>query len=162
MRQFLFPRQPLPRRTLLICHAAIQIGLLVAGGLRLAPRTPWLTGESWPAAWPDLALGGGILLLAMVGVRLLAELWLLPHHLAPARPGFAPGAVVTRSTERRPAVHDEARAWVDGGRPQASGDEVIGPARVARPAPRRPAGGEPTLDLAGGASEPAPANEPRL
>nr|WP_223287628.1 hypothetical protein [Halomonas elongata] len=49
MRQFLFPRHPLPRRTLLFCHAIIQLGLLVAGGLWLAPRTP---GSPTPPGWP--------------------------------------------------------------------------------------------------------------
>ncbi|MBB3141404.1 hypothetical protein [Halomonas organivorans] len=161
MRHFLFPRQPLPRSTLLFCHATIQLGLLAAGGLWLAPRTPWLADTDWATAWPELALGGGVMLLAMVATRLLAELWLLPHYLAAQRPGFAPGAVVTRSVERRPAVHDQERAWTAGGREVDGEDAVLSPARVARQAPRRRQD-EPSLDLAGGHAEPAPANEPRL
>ncbi|MDR5866931.1 hypothetical protein [Halomonas koreensis] len=161
MRSFLLPRHPLPRRTLLVCHAVIQLGLLGGGASWLAPRTPWLSDTGWSNAWPALALGAGLTLLAMVGARLLAELWLLPHHLAAQRTGFAAGAVVTRSVERRPAVHDRQRARVAGGREVDAEDAVIGPARVAPQAPPRRQD-EPSLDLAGGHSEPAPANEPRL
>ncbi|MDR5861049.1 hypothetical protein FZZ93_12635 [Halomonas eurihalina] len=163
MRQFLFPRQPLPRRTLLFCHAVIQLGLLVAGGLWLAPRTPWLADTTWLAAWPHLALGGGVLLLAMVGVRLIAELWLLPYHLAGLRSGFAPGDVVTRSFDRRPAVHDNERAWTSAARSVSMDDEVIGSARVAQPGSRqRHAGNEPTLNPSDGEAEPDSRHEPRL
>ncbi|MBW5800412.1 hypothetical protein [Halomonas elongata] len=163
MRQFLFPRHPLPRRTLLFCHAIIQLGLLVAGGLWLAPRTPWLADTTWLAAWPRLALGGGVLLLAMVGVRLIAELWLLPYHLAGLRPGFAPGDVVTRSFDRRPAVHDSERAWTSSARSVSMDDEVIGSARVSQPASRqRHAGNEPTLNPGDGEAEPDSRHEPRL
>ncbi|CBV40974.1 hypothetical protein [Halomonas elongata] len=163
MRQFLFPRHPLPRRTLLFCHAIIQLGLLVAGGLWLAPRTPWLADTTWLAAWPRLALGGGVLLLAMVGVRLIAELWLLPYHLAGLRPGFAPGDVVTRSFDRRPAVHDSERAWTSSARSVSMDDEVIGSARVSQPASRqRHAGNEPTLNPGDGEAEPYSRHEPRL
>ncbi|SHK89064.1 hypothetical protein [Halomonas caseinilytica] len=163
MRQFFFPRRPLPRRTLLFCHAIIQLGLLVAGGLWLAPRTPWLADTTWLAAWPPLALGAGMLLLAMIGVRLLAELWLLPYHLAGLRNGFAPGDVVTRSFDRRPAVHDAERAWTSSARPVSMDDEVIGSARVARPASTwRQGGDEPTLTPGDGEAEPASRHEPRL
>ncbi|MFM9270411.1 hypothetical protein ACJ7V3_09120 [Halomonas elongata] len=163
MRQFLFPRHPLPRRTLLFCHAIIQFGLLVAGGLWLAPRTPWLADTTWLAAWPRLALGGGVLLLAMVGVRLIAELWLLPYHLAGLRSGFAPGDVVTRSFDRRPAVHDSERAWTSSARSVSMDDEVIGSARVSQPASRqRHAGNEPTLNPGDGEAEPDSRHEPRL
>ncbi|WP_136247144.1 hypothetical protein [Halomonas borealis] len=161
MRHFLFPRHPLPRRTLLFCHAVLQLGLLIAGGLWLAPRTPWLADVGWAAAWPALALGGGTLLLAMVGVRLLAELWLLPHHLATQRTGFSSGAMVTRSVERRPAIHDPQRSQADGGREVDAEDTVLSPARVARQTPRQ-RGDEPSLDLAEGQPEPAPRHEPRL
>ncbi|PSJ22560.1 hypothetical protein CVH10_05580 [Halomonas sp. ND22Bw] len=162
MRHFLFPRHPLPRRTLLFCHAVLQLGLLAAGGLWLAPHTPWLAETDWLSAWPELALGGGATLLAMVALRLLAELWLLPHHLAAQRTGFSAGAVVTRSIERRPAVHDRDQARVAGGREVDAEDAVLSPARVTRQAPPPRRHDEPSLDLAGGHAEPAPANEPRL
>ncbi|WP_253447596.1 hypothetical protein [Halomonas sp. Y3] len=95
MRQFLFPRRPLSRGTLLFCHLLLQLGLVAGAALWLAPRTPWLAPLSWAEAWPPLALGGGLWLLAAVALRLLAELWLLPHHLANAA---GAGPVITRST----------------------------------------------------------------
>lgn len=160
MRHFLFPRHPLPRRTLLFCHAVLQLGVLATGGLWLAPRTPWLAEVDWLSAWPELALGGGATLLAMVVLRLLAELWLLPHHLAAQRAGFSAGAVVTRSVAHRPAIHDRERARVAGGREVDAEDAVLGPARTARRAPRR-RHDEPSLGPAA-APEPVPANEPHL
>ncbi|OBX35184.1 hypothetical protein A8U91_04255 [Halomonas elongata] len=124
---------------------------------------PWLADTTWLAAWPRLALGGGVLLLAMVGVRLIAELWLLPYHLAGLRPGFAPGDVVTRSFDRRPAVHDSERAWTSSARSVSMDDEVIGSARVSQPASRqRHAGNEPTLNPGDGEAEPDSHHEPRL
>lgn len=166
MRQLLFPRRPLARATLLTCHLLLQLGLLAGATLWLAPRTPWLAPVDLASAWPALALGGGSWLLAAVGLRLLAELWLLPHHLAGQRPGFAPGAVVTRSFERRPAVHAEEAAWTSEARPLETGDGILGNARVTRPAERlrpRGASNEPTLDLAAGSQpEMASTREPRL
>ncbi|RTR05589.1 hypothetical protein [Halomonas nitroreducens] len=163
MRSFLFPRHPLPRRTLLFCHAVLQVGLLAAGGLWLASQSPWLADTDWLTAAPRLALGGSALLLAMIGLRLLAELWLLPYHLADQRTGFAPAAVVTRSFERRPAVHAAEQVWTSAAQPMEAEDTVLGSARVTRAAPRRPrAQDEPTLDLAGGQAEPVPEREPRL
>lgn len=164
MRQFLFPRRPLPRRTLLFCHLVIQLGLAIAGGGWLASRTPWLSSQSWTSAWPELVLGGSLMLLAMVGARLLAELWLLPHHLAEQRPGFAPSAVMTRSFDRRPAVHDEGNAWTSAARSVDAEDTVLGSARVSQPAPsRRRSVDEPTLDFAtSGIPEPLSRQEPRL
>ncbi|TDR51871.1 hypothetical protein DFP85_11556 [Halomonas ventosae] len=166
MRQFLFPRRPLARTTLLTCHLLLQLGLLAGAALWLAPRTPWLAPVDWASAWPALALAGGGWLLAAVALRLLAELWLLPHHLAAQRPGFAPGAVVTRSWERRPAVHDREAAWTSAASSVAPEEEsVLGNARVLRPAERhRPerSASEPTLDLAtGGQAEPDASAEPR-
>lgn len=140
MRNFFLMRRPLPRRTLVFCHGVIQLGLLLVGGAWLARHTPWLAPVSWMEAWPTLALGGGLLLLTLVGVRLLAELLMLPHHLAGLRQGFAPSAVVTRSFERRPAVHDADGAWVNEARPAPEpailDEEAVGNARVIRP--RRP------------------------
>ncbi|MDR5903764.1 hypothetical protein [Franzmannia qiaohouensis] len=161
MRQFLFPRAPLARATLLSCHLLLQIGLVASAMLWLAPRTPWLSGAGWAEAWPTLALGSGALLLAMVALRLLAELWLLPYHLGQMRGGFAPSAVVTRSFERRPAVHDSQEAWTSQAREMHLEEGAVGTARVARP--RRRGVDEPTLDLAAGAApEAASRQEPHL
>ncbi|MGM0694446.1 MAG: hypothetical protein ACQEUN_13710 [Pseudomonadota bacterium] len=167
MRQFLFPRRPLARTTLLICHLLLQLGLLAGTALWLAPRTPWLAPTDWATAWPALALAGGAWLLAAMALRLLAELWLLPHHLGAQRPGFAPGAVVTRSWERRPAVHDREAAWTSAASSVEPDDEsVLGSPRVLRPAerycPARSAS-EPTLDLAADdQAAPDTSREPRL
>lgn len=152
MRKFLFPRRPLARSTLVACHLLLQLGLLAAALLWLAPRTPWLAPLGWSQAWPALALGTGIWLLAAIGLRMLAELWLLPHHLAALRPGFTPGSVVTRSFERRPAVYSEAATWTSESRPLEEEYDAVGKARVTRPAQRlrpRGASNEPTLDLSG-------------
>lgn len=162
MRQFLFPRRPLARRTLLGCHLVIQLGLVTAGTIWLLPHTPWMNGTGWTAAWPTLAQGGGLLLLAMLGVRLLAELWLLPHHLAALRAGFSPNAIVTRSFERRPAIHDEDKAWTSAARSMDNDDAVIGSARPAATSSRKQRG-EPTLDFAAGQDvPPSTRNEPHL
>lgn len=166
MRQFLFPRAPLSRTTLLFCHAILQLGLLLGAIAWLAPHLPALSGSSWAEAWPTLALGSGVTLLAMVAVRLLVELWLLPHYLGSLRGGFAPSAVVTRSYERRPAVHDSQEAWTSQAREVHVEDGVVGSARVTQ---RRRSNSEPTLDLAPGngsessSSRPAASRqEPRL
>lgn len=47
MRQFLLPRAPLARRTLLCCHLLAQLGVLAAGLWWLIPRSPWVTMSSW-------------------------------------------------------------------------------------------------------------------
>lgn len=166
MRQFLFPRAPLSRTTLLFCHATLQLGLLLGAIAWLAPHVPALSGSNWAEAWPTLALGSGVTLLAMVAVRLLVELWLLPHYLGSLRGGFAPSAVVTRSYERRPAVHDSQDAWTSQAREVHVEDGVVGSARVTQ---RRHANNEPTLDLAANSgAEPSPSQptaarqEPRL
>ena len=148
MRQFLFPRRPLSRGTLLFCHLALQLGLAAGAALWLAPRTPWLSPLSWAEAWPPLALGGGLWLLAAVALRMLAELWLLPHHLANAA---GAGPVITRSYERRPAVHDPNAAWTSDARALDPDDSVVGSARVRRPADRL-RHREPSLDLGKGLS----------
>ena len=162
MRQFLFPRAPLARTTLLSCHLLLQLGLIAGAALWLFPQTPWLSGASWTSAWPQLAMGGGSLVLAMVALRLLVELWLLPYHLGQLRGGFAPSAVVTRSFERRPAVHDSQEAWTSQVREVHVEDGVVGSARVARA--RRRGVDEPTLDLATNntAPEPSTRQEPHL
>lgn len=131
MRQFFYPSAPLSRGTLLFCHAVLQLGVLVAGLWWLIPRTPWMTAASWADAWPPLVIGLGIMLLVMVALRLVAELWLLPHHLANQRAGFSASAVVTRSFERRPAVHDNEQAWTSQGQVM-NDDSAAGTARVKR------------------------------
>ena len=161
MRQLLFPRRPLSRGTLLTCHLLLQVGLAAGAALWLAPRTPWLAATTWQVAWPSLALGGGLWLLAAMLLRLMAELWLLPHHLAGQ---LGTGPVITRSWERRPAVHDPQAAWTSEARPLSSEGEAVGRARVTRPAePLRSRGGrEPSLDLAGASPAEPRAGEPRL
>lgn len=162
MRQFLFPRRPLSRGTLLFCHLLLQLGLAAGAALWLAPRTPWLAPLSWAESWPPLALGGGLWLLAAVALRLLAELWLLPHHLAGQ---LGAGPVITRSYERRPAVHDPQAAWTSDARALDPDDSVVGSPRVRRPAEplrTRQAAREPSLNLTGGQAETPPPREPRL
>lgn len=168
MRQFLFPRRPLARATVLTCHLLLQLGLLAGAALWLAPHAPWLMpSDALPRDWLPLALGGGLWLLAAIALRLVAELALLPHHLKAQRLGFTPAAVVTRSWERRPAVHDDAHSWTSGTQRVADEEEsVVGSPRVVRRADRLAparAADEPTLDLARtGEPEPAAVNEPRL
>lgn len=130
MRNFLFLRHPLPRRTLVFCHVVTQLALCVAGLVWLARHSPPLSGGAWTTSWPTLALGGGVWLLSLVGVRLLAELLMLPYHLAGLRNADSPGAVMTRAYDRRPAVHDPERRWVNA--PVIS-EEAVGEARVTRP-----------------------------
>ncbi|MBE0487741.1 MAG: hypothetical protein IBX53_01570 [Halomonas sp.] len=146
MQQFLFPRRPLSRGTLLFCHLLMQLGLAAGAALWLAPRTPWLAPLGWAEAWPALSLGGGLWLLATVALRLVAELLLLPHHLAGS---LGAGPVITRSWERRPAVHDSNAAWTSDARAMDTDDSTVGTARVRHPAERlRPR--EPSLDLGEG------------
>lgn len=163
MRQLLLPRRPLSRTTLVTCHLLLQLGLLAAALWWLVPRSPWLAPQGWNQAWPGLALGTGIWLLAAIGLRMLAELCLLPHHLAALRPGFSTSDMVTRSFERRPAVHDEDDAWTSEARQFDTETGVLGNARVTRPAQRlrpRDADNEPTLDL--DQRERPPHREPHL
>lgn len=138
MRSFLLLRRPLPRRTLVFFHLMVQLGLFVGGLIWLARYTPWLSSASWLEAWPTLALGSGVTLLAMVGVRLLTEVLMLPHYLTDQRQGRG-HSPVTRSFERRPAVHDPAGGWVNEARPAKAAivdEEAVGSARVIQP--RRP------------------------
>lgn len=161
MRQLLFPRRPLSRGTLLTCHLLLQLGLAAGAALWLAPRTPWLAAVTWQDAWPDLVLGAGLWLMAAMLLRLMAELWLLPHHLAGQ---LGAGPVITRSWERRPAVHDPRAAWTSEARPISTEGEAVGSARVTRAAEplRSRSGREPSLDLANVASSEPTAGEPRL
>lgn len=155
MRNFFLLRRPLPRRSVVFCHVVAQLALLLAGGAWFVRHSPLLSPVTWANAWPTLTLGMGLLLLSMVGVRLLAELMMLPHHLANLRQGFAPSAVMTRSFERRPAVHDANGAWVNEVKPTSPDEGIIGNARVTRPrrAANASASAEPTLDLQNGAND---------
>ncbi|MCE8018800.1 hypothetical protein HOP51_01530 [Halomonas sp. MCCC 1A11036] len=140
MRQFFFPRRPMSRGVLLFIHALLQLGLLTAAALWLLPRSPWLTAVEWSQVWPSLAVGAGLWLATALTLRLLIELCLLPYHLGP-REGFAPSDMVTRSFERRPAVHDAQAAWTSDARSIEIEPSVLGSARVTRPAdPLRPQG----------------------
>ncbi len=111
---------------------------MIAGLAWLAMHSPLLAGGSWIERWPTLVLGAGLWLLALVGLRLLAELLMLPYHLASLRQG--PGAVMTRSFERRPAVHGADGGWVNEAKPAPEpailDEEAVGNARVIQP--RRP------------------------
>lgn len=140
MRQFLFPSRPMSRGFLLFLHLLLQMGLLVTAALWLLPRTPWFAANDWYLVWPELAAGAGLWLAAAFTLRLLVELSLLPYHLD-TRAGFAPGDVVTRSFERRPAVHDSQAAWTSEARSVEIEPSVLGSARVTRPAePLKPQG----------------------
>ncbi|QOR40568.1 hypothetical protein HNO52_20090 [Billgrantia diversa] len=140
MRQFLFPRRPMSRGVLLFSHFVLQLGLLASAALWLLPRSPWFSTLDWGQAWPTLALGAALWLAATLGLRLLVELCLLPHHVG-NRVGFTPGDMVTRSFERRPAVHDNQAAWTSEARPVETEPSVLGNARVTRPAePLKPHG----------------------
>lgn len=160
MRQLLFPRRPLSRGTLLTCHLLLQVGLALGAALWLAPRTPWLAATSWQDVWPSLALGGGLWLLGAVLLRLMVELWLLPHHLAGQ---LGAGSVITRSWERRPAVHDPRAAWTSEARPLTVEDDAVGSPRVTRAAEslRSRSDREPSLDLADTPQDTTPPREPR-
>nr|WP_298250090.1 hypothetical protein [uncultured Halomonas sp.] len=163
MRQLLFPRRPLSRGTLLVCHLLLQVGLVLGAVRWIAPQTPWLTDTTWQDSWPSLVLCGGLWLLAAILLRLMTELWLLPHHLASQS---RTGPVITRSWERRPAMHDPQAAWTSEARPlSAADDDAVGSPRVTRPAePLRPRSHrEPSLDPADAPQEEAPpSREPRL
>ncbi|MEQ5800567.1 hypothetical protein [Halomonas sp. H10-9-1] len=161
MRQLLFPRRPLSRGTLLACHLLLQLGLAAGAALWLAPRTPWLAATTWQDAWPDLALGGGLWLLAAMLLRLMTELALLPHHLVGQ---LGAGPVITRSWERRPAVHDPQAAWTSEARPLSTEGEAVGSARVTRAAEslRSRRNREPSLDLNGVSHGEPTTGEPRL
>lgn len=155
MRNFFLLRRPLARHSVVFCHVVAQLALLLAGGTWFARHSPLLSPVTWGDAWPTLTLAMSLLLLSLVGVRLLAELMMLPHHLANLRQGFAPSAVMTRSFERRPAVHDANGAWVNEVKPVSPDEGIIGNARVTRPrrAANASTSAEPTLDLQNGAND---------
>jgi hypothetical protein len=68
---------------------------------------------------------------------------MLPHHVGSQLAALTPGSVVTRSFERRPAVHAPDSAWVHEAQPPAEEDEgVIGSARVLAPRRRSASGNE--------------------
>ncbi|MDW5375797.1 hypothetical protein R6258_02580 [Halomonas sp. HP20-15] len=163
MRDFLLLRRPLPRRTLVFCHVVAQLTLVIAGLAWLAMRSPWLAGGSWAERWPTLVLDAGLWLVALVGLRLLAELLMLPYHLAGLRQG--PGAVVTRAFDRRPAVHDPESAWVNEAKAVDPDEGVIGSPRVTRARqplkPAAAAGDSPTAKRDGNEASHAGTRPPR-
>ncbi|QJQ95496.1 MULTISPECIES: hypothetical protein [Halomonadaceae] len=161
MRTLLLLQRPLSRRSVVFVHVAAQLSWLLCGGVWLAFHSPWLSTVAWSEAWPAMLLGVGVMLLVMLGTRLLAELVMLPHYMSAMRQGFAPSAVVTRSYERRPAVHDTNESWTSAARYQEGDDAVLGEARVTQPATvgRRRSQEEPKAK----AIDKAPARkEPRL
>nr|WP_299245913.1 hypothetical protein [uncultured Halomonas sp.] len=133
MGTFFSLRHPLPRRALMFCHSVAQLGWLLAGITWLLQHSPWTTSLSWQEAWPGLAFGAAMMLLAMVGTRLIAELLMLPHYVRNQLQGILPGPVVTRSFERRPGMYDTADAWVNEVKPVPEGEGVVGDARVLEP-----------------------------
>ncbi|WP_027960566.1 hypothetical protein [Halomonas halodenitrificans] len=161
MRQLLFPRRPLARGTLLSCHLLLQVGLALVAALWIAPHTPWLTATTWQDSWPSLALCGGLWLLGAILLRLMVELWLLPHHLANQ---LRAEPVITRSWERRPAVHDPQAAWTSKARPLSADDDAVGSPRVMRPAEplRSRSNREPSPGSADASQDAPPPQEPRL
>ncbi|WP_192035802.1 hypothetical protein [Halomonas sp. YLGW01] len=176
MRNLLLMRRPLPRGLLVSLHLLSQLGVLATGGLwtreALAPLATTPLGDQWPM----LALGSGATLAACLLVRMLFELLMTPHHVqAMLQRRELP---FTRSTRRRPAVHDEADSWVGEARrvtpvtdtaytPDEPAAAPVVPATEA-PAPAAqapwPRPREPQLDLAATAwpGEYAPQSEPRL
>ncbi|MAX32955.1 hypothetical protein SAMN05216571_105175 [Onishia taeanensis] len=186
MRNLLLMRRPLPRGLLVSLHLFSQLGMLVTGGLWTREALAPLATTPLSAQWPTLGLGVGATLAACLLVRVLFELLMTPHHvqamIALQRLPF------TRSTRRRPAVHDEDDSWVGEARqvnPEATAPQpeafnaayaasAAGAAAAAAPlndapASAQPSAGaswprEPQLDLAAPAwtDNYAPTAEPRL
>lgn len=119
-------------------HLALQLGLLAAAWWVL-PRTPWLNGNDWAAAWPMISLAMAVWLALAMCLYALAELCLSSRDRPERRTGFTPEEMITRSFERRPAVHSEDDAWTSAAREVETEPSVLGEARVMRPAkPLRP------------------------
>ncbi|MCM5704475.1 hypothetical protein [Larsenimonas salina] len=95
MRHFLFPDRPLSRRVITTLHGLLQLAILGYGGYWL-----WLGGlHQELLRW---GTGVGAMLCAMIVLRLMAELWLLPHYLKAqviAMSGRAP--MITRPNDPR-------------------------------------------------------------
>lgn len=115
MRNLLLMRRPMPRSLLVLLHLLSQLGMLAAGGLWTREALAPLTTTPLSSQWPILALGVGVTLAACLLVRMLFEVLMTPHHvqamIALQQLPF------TRSTRRRPAVHDEDDSWVGEARP---------------------------------------------
>lgn len=111
MRNFFLPYRPLPRKVIAACHLLIQLGVLAAGGY-------WLARDGLEQPWQHWASGAGATLGALIVVRLLGELWMLPHYLL-AQQSAASGrnAIITRSFDKRPGTRLEP-------------DDAVGTARV--------------------------------
>ncbi|MBA2779811.1 hypothetical protein [Billgrantia kenyensis] len=138
MRHSPFPQRPLFHGLLLLTHLLLQLSLMASAVLWLLPRSSWLATMQWNEAWPLLALGSGLWLAAVLSLHLLLSLCLRSRQRATHK-GFAPSDVVTRSFERRPAVHDSDSAWTSEARAIEIEPSIVGSARVTRPAePFRP------------------------
>lgn len=177
MRNLLLMRRPLPRGLLVSLHLLSQLGMLATGGLWTREALVPLATTPLTDQWPTLALGAGATLAACLLVRLLFELLMTPHHVqAMITRRELP---FTRSTRRRPAIHDEDDSWVGEARkvdPVAAAQTASPPppaepvaattaaqppvaAKTPWPAPR-----EPQLDLAAApwAGDFTPQGEPRV
>ncbi|WP_444678953.1 hypothetical protein [Halomonas sp. E19] len=129
-------RSPGVRRAV---HLALQLGLLAAAASWGLPRSPWLGGSGWATAWPSAALSLAVWLALAMCLYALVEFCLSPRERPEQRAGFTPEEMITRSFERRPAVHSEEDAWTSTAREVETEPSVLGKARVMRPAkPLRP------------------------
>ncbi|WP_458525224.1 hypothetical protein [Onishia taeanensis] len=139
MRNLLLMRRPMPRGLLVSLHLLCQLGTLATGGLWTREALAPFATTSLAGQWPTLALGAGATLAACLLVRLLFELLMTPHHVQAmiARRELP----FTRSTRRRPAVHDENDSWVGEAR---TGDSVS----AARATPTPPPQAEPAAPAA--------------
>lgn len=181
MRNLLLMRRPLPRTLLVSLHLLAQLGMLVGGGLWTREAMAPLATMPLPGQWPTLLLGVGATLSGCLLVRMLFELLMMPHHMQSIiKQQPLP---FTRSTRRRPAVHDEDDSWVGEARrvspeeadptPSPTGPKVVPLAAAAEPpiaaqpvateAPW-PATREPQVDLAAApwAGDYVPTAEPRF
>ncbi|WP_136254801.1 hypothetical protein [Onishia niordana] len=175
MRNLLLMRRPLPRTLLVSLHLLVQLGMLVGGGLWTREALAPLALTSLSGQWPTLLLGVGVTLSGCLLVRMLFELLMMPHHMqSMIKQQQLP---FTRSTRRRPAIHDEDDSWVgearkvDPAAPEHANPTTVAPAEhplaAAPPQAAAPAWSmprEPQLDLAATspAGEEAPRGEPRF
>lgn len=103
MRNFFFPYRPLSRRVISTLHGLVQLAILGSGGYWL-----WLGGlHQELIRW---GTGAGIMVGAMAVMRLLAELWMLPHYLkAQVIAMSARAPIITRANDARTGRPPDAR-----------------------------------------------------
>lgn len=162
MRNLLLMRRPLPRTLLVSLHLLAQIGMLVGGGLWTREALAPLALTSLSGQWPTLLLGVGATLSGCLLVRMLFELLMIPHHMqSMIKQQQLP---FTRSTRRRPAVHDEDDSWVGEARRVSPDEAEPTPSHTAPQAGPLAAAAEPPITAQPAATEePGPATrEPRL